>query len=53
MQEDNLVVEFKKFLEDPVQQSWIQAYLDGDQGAETLVKAVLRTLEQSSEIKED
>ena len=53
MSENDLVVEFKKFLEDPVQQSWIQAYLDGNQEAETLVEAALRTLEESYEIEED
>ena len=53
MPENDLVVEFKKFLGDPVQRSWIQAYLDGDQGAETLVEAALRTLEESCEIEED
>jgi len=53
MSEKDLIVEFKNFLEDPVQQSWIQAYLDGDQGAETLVEAALRTLEESCETEED
>jgi hypothetical protein len=53
MPENDLVVEFKKFLEDPVQQSWIQVYLDGDQEAETLVEAALRTLEGSYGIEED
>ena len=53
MSENDLVIEFKKFLEDPLQQSWIQAYLDGDQEAETLVEAALRTLEASYEIEED
>jgi len=53
MPENDLVVEFKKFLEDPVQRSWIQAYLDGDQEAETLVEAALRTLEESYEVEED
>ena len=53
MSENVLVIEFKKFLEDPVQQSWIQAYLDGKQEAETLVEAALRTLEESNGIEED
>ena len=53
MSENDLVVEFKKFLEDPLQQSWIQAYLDGDQEAETLVEAALKTLEKSHGIEED
>ena len=53
MPEKDLVAEFKEFLGDPVQQSWIQAYLDGDQGAEALVEAALRTLEESCEIEED
>ncbi len=53
MPENDLVVQFKEFLEDPVQQSWIEAYVDGDQEAETLVEAALRTLEESYEIEED
>lgn len=53
MPENDLVVEFKKFLEDPIQQSWIQAYLEGNQESETLVEAALRTLEESCEIEED
>jgi hypothetical protein len=53
MFQNDLVIEFKEFLEDPIQQSWIQAYLNGDQEAETLVQAALRTLEESHEIEED
>ena len=53
MPEDDLVAEFKKFLGDPIQQSWIQAYLDGNREAETLVEAALLTLEESCEIEED
>ncbi len=53
MSENDLVIEFKKFLEDPLQQSWIQAYLDGDQEAETLVEAALRALEESYGIEEN
>lgn len=49
--ENALVIEFQEFLEDPLQQSWIQAYLDGDQEAEILVEAVLKTLEESYEIE--
>lgn len=45
--ENDLVVEFKEFLEDPVQQLWVQAYLDGDREAKTLVKVALKTLEES------
>jgi len=53
MPENDLLVEFKEFLGDPVQQLWFQAYIDGDQGAENLVEAALSTLEESYEIEED
>jgi len=53
MPEIDLIIEFKTFLEDPIQQSWIQTYLDGDQGAEILVEAALSTLEESCETEED
>jgi len=53
MPENDLLAEFKRYLEDPVQQSWIQAYLDGNREAETLVEAALGTLEESCEIEED
>ena len=53
MSEHDLVIEFKKSLEDPVQESWIQAYLDGNQNSETLVEAALKTLGESYETKED
>ena len=52
MSENDLVIEFKKFLEDPLQQSWIQDYLDSDQEAGTLVEAALRALEENYEIEE-
>lgn len=52
MPENDLVIEFKEFLEDPVQQLWIQAYLKGDQEAETLVAVAFETLEESRETEE-
>ena len=53
MSKNELVAEFAQVLEDPVQQSWIRAYVDGDQEADDLVEAVLRTLEESYETEED
>lgn len=53
MSENDLIVEFKKFLEDPVQQSWIQAYLEGDRETEALVEVALKTLEESDETEEN
>jgi len=52
MSENDLVVEFKEFLDDPIQQSWIQTYLEGDQEAKALVEAALKTLEEGSETEE-
>jgi hypothetical protein len=52
MPENDLVIEFKEFLEDPVQQLWIQAYLEGDREAEALVAVAFKTLEESHETEE-
>lgn len=53
MSENDLIIEFKEFLKDPIQQSWIQAYLEGDRETEALVEAAFKTLEESHEAEEN
>ena len=53
MPENELITDFMRFLEDPMLQTWIQAYLKGNLEAEDLAKAALRALEQEDEAEED